>query len=112
VKASKASIGRSVDQPDPKIRFYLFLGPDEAQSRALAARLLTALGAAKFVLAAGTLKSNPGLLVDEAAALSLFGEKRLIWIEPASNDIAEGVEGLLAAESVENAVAAIAGALP
>ena len=112
MKTSKASIGRSVDQPDPKIRFYLFLGPDEAQSRALAARLLTALGAAKFVLAAGTLKSNPGLLVDEAAALSLFGEKRLIWIEPASNDIAEGVEGLLAAESVENAVAAIAGALP
>jgi DNA polymerase-3 subunit delta len=112
VKASKASIGRSVAQPDPKIRFYLFLGPDEAQSRALAARLLTALGAAKFVLAAGALKSNPGLLVDEAAALSLFGEKRLIWIEPASNDIAEGVEGLLAAESVENAVAAIAGALP
>jgi DNA polymerase-3 subunit delta len=112
VKASKASIGRSVDQPDPKIRFYLFLGPDEAQSRALAARLLTALGAAKFAKAAGALKSNPGLLVDEAAALSLFGEKRLIWIEPASNDIAEGVDALLAAESVENAVAAIAGALP
>jgi DNA polymerase-3 subunit delta len=112
VKASKASIGRSVDQPDPKIRFYLFLGPDEAQSRALAARLLGALGAAKFVLPAGALKANPGLLVDEAAALSLFGEKRLVWIEPAGNDIVEAVETLLAAESVENAVAAIAGALP
>jgi DNA polymerase-3 subunit delta len=112
VKASKASIGRSVDQPDPKIRFYLFLGPDEAQSRALAARLLGALGAAKFVLPAGALKANPCLLVDEAAALSLFGEKRLVWIEPAGNDIVEAVETLLAAESVENAVAAIAGALP
>jgi DNA polymerase-3 subunit delta len=52
VKASKSSIGRSVDQPDPKIRFYLFLGPDEGQSRALAARLLQALGAAKFALSA------------------------------------------------------------
>ena len=112
MKASKSSIGRSVDQPDPKIRFYLFLGPDEAQSRALAARLLTGLGAAKFVLAGGAVKGNEALLVDEAAALSLFGEKRLIWVEPASNDIVEAVEALLAADKDENVVAAIAGALP
>jgi DNA polymerase-3 subunit delta len=111
VKASKSLIGRSVDQPDPKIRFYLFLGPDEAQSRALAARLLEALTAQKFVIAAGAVKANPALLVDEAAALSLFGDRRLIWIEPASNDIAEAVEALLCAESVESPVAAIAGVL-
>jgi DNA polymerase III subunit delta len=111
VKASKASIGRSVEQPDSKIRFYLFLGQDEAQSRALAARLLEVLGAAKFALAAGSVKASPGLLVDESAALSLFGEKRLIWIEPASNDIVEAIEALLAAESVESPVVAIAGAL-
>ena len=112
MKASKSSIGRSVDQPDPKVRFYLFLGPDEAQSRALAARVLGALGATKFALPSSTVKSNPSLLVDEAAALSLFGERRLIWIEPATNDIAEAAEALLAAESVESPVAAIAGALP
>ncbi len=111
MKATKASIGRLVDQPDPKIRFYLFLGPDEAQSRALAARLLGALGAAKSALSGGSLKSNPALLPDEAAALSLFGERRLIWIEPAGNDILEAVESLLAAPKVENAVAAIAGVL-
>jgi DNA polymerase-3 subunit delta len=112
VKASKASIGRSVDQPDPKIRFYLFLGPDEAQSRALGARLLGALGAAKFVLTGAAVKGNAALLVDEASALSLFGEKRLIWIEPAGNDVVEAVEALLAAEKIENPVAAIAGQLP
>jgi DNA polymerase III subunit delta len=112
VKASKSTIGRAVDQPDPKIRFYLFLGPDEAQSRALAARLLEALGAAKFVLAAGAVRASPAVLADEAAALSLFGEKRLIWIEPAGGELAEPVEALLAAESVESPVAAIAGALP
>jgi len=112
VKASKSTIGRAVDQPDPKIRFYLFLGPDEAQSRALAARLLEALGAAKFVLAAGAVRASPAVLADEAAALSLFGEKRLIWIEPAGNEIAETVEALLAAESVESPVVAIASALP
>ena len=112
MKASKSSVGRSVDQPDPKVRFYLFLGPDEAQSRALAARLLQALGAAKFVVTAGQLKENPSLLVDEAASLSLFGERRLIWIEPAVNDIVEAVEALLSAGEIENPVVAIAGALP
>ncbi|HEY4070341.1 MAG TPA: DNA polymerase III subunit delta [Sphingomicrobium sp.] len=111
MKASKSSIGRSVDQPDPKVRFYLFLGPDEAQSRGLAARLLTALGAAKSLLGAAALKTNIGLLVDEAASLSLFGERRLIWIEPAGNEIAEAVEALLGAETVESPVAAIASAL-
>jgi DNA polymerase-3 subunit delta len=112
VKASKASIGRSVDQPDSKIRFYLFLGPDEAQSRALATRLLEALSAQKSVFAGAAVKANPSLLADEAAALSLFGDRRLIWIEPAGNEIVEGLQALLSAESVESPVAAIAGALP
>jgi len=112
VKASKSSVGRTVDQPDPKVRFYLFLGQDEAQSRALAARLLEALGAQKFIVAAAAVKANPGLLADEAAALSLFGERRLIWVEPAGSDLVEGVEALLAAEAVESPVVAIAGALP
>jgi DNA polymerase-3 subunit delta len=57
-------------------------------------------------------KSNPSLLADEAAALSLFGERRLIWVEPAGVEVLEGVEALFSAEAVESAVAAIAGALP
>lgn len=111
MKAQKSSIARCVDEPDAKIRFYLFSGQDEAQSRGLAGRLLAALGATRFALSAADVKGNPALLVDEAAALSLFGERRLVWIEPATNDIAEGVEGLLAAPSVESPVVAIAGPL-
>lgn len=112
MKAAKGNIARAVEQPDPKIRFYLFLGEDQAQSRGLAGRLVEALGSEKFALSASELKGQPGLLADEAAALSLFGERRLIWIEPASNDILEAVETLLAAERVESPVVAIAGALP
>jgi DNA polymerase-3 subunit delta len=112
VKASKGSIGGAVDRPDSKIRFYLLLGPDEAQSRALAARLLAASEAAKFAVSAADVKSNPALLADEAAALSLFGERRLIWIEPAGAEILEGAEALLTAPSVESPVVAVAGALP
>jgi DNA polymerase-3 subunit delta len=111
MKLAKGSVGRAVDQPDPSIRFYLFCGPDESQSRSLAGRLLTALGAVKAAVSSGEVKSNPGLLADEAAALSLFGEKRLLWIEPTGNEIAEGVEALLAAPSVESPVVAIAGTL-
>jgi len=112
VKASKANIGRLVDQAGADIRFYLFHGPDEAQSRALATRLLEGLGAAKTVLAASAVKSDPASLADEAGAMSLFGGKRAIWIEPATKDIEEGVATLLEAAAVENVVVAIAGTLP
>jgi DNA polymerase-3 subunit delta len=111
VKASKASIGRAVDQPTEAIRLYLFHGPDEAQSRALATRLLEALGATKTLLPSGAVKSDPASLVDEASAMSLFGGKRLVWIEPATKDIEEGVTALLEAPAVESSVVAIAGAL-
>jgi DNA polymerase-3 subunit delta len=111
VKASKASIGRAVDQPDPNVCLFLFYGPDEAQSRALGARLLEGLGATKFVVAAGAVKSDPASLADEAAAMSLFGGKRALWIEPAGDEIAAGVEALLETGSVESPVIAIGGAL-
>jgi len=111
VKASKASVGRSVDQPNPAIRFYLFHGQDESQSRGLAARLLEALGATKFAITAGSVKSDPASLADEAGAISMFGDKRLIWIEPASKDIEDGVAALFEAPAIESPVVAIAGSL-
>ena len=111
MKASKASVRRSVDQPDPRTRFYLFYGPDESQARALGARLAAALGASKLAVSGAEIKSNPGLLAAEASAMSLFGERRAIWIEPAGDDIAEGVEGLLQAGGIESPAIAIGGAL-
>lgn len=111
MKVSKQSVARSIDQPDPAVRFYLLHGPDDGQSRALGARLLEALGAEKVIIAAGAVKSDPALIASEAAAISLFGGRRLIWIEPASEDIAEGVRALLEIEATESAVVAIAGAL-
>jgi DNA polymerase-3 subunit delta len=112
VKPSKQSINRAVDQPNPELRFYLFYGLDEGQSRALAGRLLEALGATKFLMTAGSIKSDPASLVDEASALSLFGGKRAIWIEPATKDIEEAVAALLDGPAPENPVIAIAGSLP
>jgi len=111
VKASKPSIARAVDQPNPQVRFYLFHGPDEAQSRGLGQRLVEALGASKFTVGAGAVKSDPALLADEAGAMSLFGGVHVIWIEPAGDDIAAGVEALLESPSSESPVVAIAGPL-
>jgi DNA polymerase-3 subunit delta len=111
VKANKGTIFRAVDQPDPSTRFYLFHGADEANSRALAARLAAGLGAEKAMLTGSAIRSDPALLADEAGAMSLFGGKRLIWIEPAGDEIAPAVEALLAAGAAESPVAAIAGTL-
>ena len=111
MNVSKQAIGRTVDQPGAQVRFYLFHGPDTAQSRALGQRLVQALGATRSLIAAGAVKSDPASLADEASAMSLFGGARVIWIEPAGEDIFAGVEALLDAPSTESPVVAIAGAL-
>lgn len=111
MNVSKQAIGRAVDQPSVQIRFYLLHGPDTAQSRALGQRLVQALAATKSLVSSGGVKSDPASLADEAGALSLFGGARVIWIEPAGEEILAGVEALLEAPSIESPVVAIAGAL-
>ncbi|MEO7277150.1 MAG: DNA polymerase III subunit delta [Sphingomicrobium sp.] len=111
MKASKTSIAGSVDKPEQRIRFYLLYGPDNAQSRALAARLADSLGASRFLVAGGSVKADPASLADEAGAMNLFGGKRLIWIEPATDEVADGVRALLDLHAAESPVVAVAGAL-
>ena len=111
MKIATAQAARAVDSPDTSIRFYLFYGPDEAGSRHLATRLLGALGAEKFAISGAAIKADPAVLADEASAMSLFGGPRAIWIEPAGEEIADGVTSVLDGASVESPVIAIAGAL-
>ena len=111
MKSVKGSIDRSVDQPDPKVRFYLFHGPDEAQSSALGGRLAKALNAAKHSAAAASLRGDPALLADEAGAIDMFGGAKVIWIQPAGEEIVTAVEALLDAPAAESPVVAVAGRL-
>jgi len=111
MKVAKGSIARLVDQPDGKLRFYLFHGPDQAQSRALGTRLVQALGADRFIVISNSIRSDPAALADEAGALALFGGKRVIWVEPAGEEVGDGVAALLGAPTPESPVVAIAGAL-
>ena len=111
MKIAPAQAARAVDKPDPAVRFYLFYGPDDAGSRHLATRLIGALGAEKFAISAAAIKADPAVLADEASAMALFGGPRAIWIEPAGEEIADGVASVLDGASVESPVIAIAGAL-
>ncbi len=112
MKAVKASLNAALDRPASSIRFYLFYGPDEAGSRALAMRLLKGLGnAEKFIVVGSAVKSDPASLADEAGAMALFGGARAIWIEPAGEEIFDGVSALLGMTASESAVVAVAGAL-
>ena len=111
MKSVKGSIDRSVDQPDPKIRFYLFHGPDEAQSSALGDRLAAALKATKHSVASGSLRGDPALLADEAGAIDMFGGAKVIWVQPAAEEIVSAVEALMDAPAAESPAIAIAGRL-
>jgi DNA polymerase III subunit delta len=111
VKSAKSSIGRSVDQPDPQIRFYLFHGTDESQSSALGDRIVAALKATKHPVASASLRSDPALLADEAGAIDMFGGAKVIWLQPAGEESVAAVEALLDAPATESPVVAIAGKL-
>ena len=111
MKSARGRLGQSLDRPDPGVRFYLFYGPDESQSRAFAERLLRGLEAEKVGVSAHLAKSDPAIIADEASAIGLFGGKRAIWVEPAGDEIVDAVQALLQAPAAESAVIAIAGAL-
>lgn len=111
MKPGKGNIGRAVDSPDPRHRLFLLFGPDNAQARALGDRLVEALGASRFLISGATIKGDPAVLPDEAGALSLFGGKRVVWVEPAGEDIAEGIAALFEGPPPESPVVAIAGDL-
>ena len=109
MKPPPARLTHALDSADPAIRLYLFHGSDEAGARALAARLGAALGpdAERIDLASAALKADPARLADEAAAIALFGGRRWIRLDPATDEAAEAVAALLEAPAAGNPVAAI-----
>ena len=111
MKAAKGNIGQAVDDPDPRIRFYLFHGADEAEASALGDRLVAARKATKHSLAGSSLRGDPALLADEAGAIDMFGGAKVLWIQPAGEEMGSAVEALLDAPACESPVVAIAGRL-
>jgi DNA polymerase III subunit delta len=112
VKANRAQIDKALKAP-AGTRFFLFYGPDEAGSRALARSLAAAMGAEaeRVDLSGAELKGDPARLADEAASISLFGGARYIIVEPAGDETLAAVEALLEAPAAGNPVALVAGPL-
>lgn len=107
MRRGAANPAAALDQPDPAIRFYLFSGSDQSGSRLLAERLLKSLAAEKVAAPGAQLKADPGWLAGEATTISMFGGRRLLWIEPAGEDIVPALSAFLALPQVEAPALAI-----
>ena len=112
MKANRPQVERALARP-ADTRLFLFHGPDEAGSRALARRLGEAMGAdaERVDFRGAELRDDPARLADEAASISLFGGARWILVEQAGDESVPAVEALLEAPAAGNPVAIVAGAL-
>lgn len=112
MKADRAKIERGLKAPG-ETRLFLLYGPDEAGSRGLVKVLAEAMGdgAERIDLTGAELRADPARLADEAAAISMFGDKRWILVEQAGDEVLGAVEALLEAAAAGNPVVIVAGAL-
>lgn len=112
MKANRQQVERALLSPE-STRCFLFYGPDEAGSRALAAKLSVSAGpdAERVSLNGADLRADPARLPDEAGAISLFGGARYIVIENAGDEVVSAVEALLEAPGGCSPVAIVAAAL-
>jgi DNA polymerase III subunit delta len=112
MKSNLGEISRALDAPPDHIRLFLIYGPDEAGARALTKRLERAMGAGaeRIDLDNATLKTDPARLADEAASISLFGDKRWIRIAPAGDECLTAIQALLEAATAGNPVIALSSA--
>lgn len=113
MKASRGQIEKTLDAAGSDIRFFLLYGPDEAGSLALARRLERAMGqqAERIDLDGATLREDPARLADEAASISLFGDRRWVRVNAMGDESAPALGALLDAPAAGNPAIAVAGAL-
>jgi DNA polymerase III subunit delta len=111
--ADSAAARAALDTPAATLRLVLLHGPDESGSAALVARFAKAMGetAERIDLDGAEVARDPALLADEAAAFSMFGDKRWIRVQPAGEEVLPAVNALLEAPQTGNPVLVIAGKL-
>jgi len=110
MKASANQLRQAIDKETFQYRLVLLHGPDEAGARDWAMRLGRRLGdgVERVDIEGPALRSDPGRLTDEAASMSLFGERRYILVTHAGEECAEAAALLLALPEVANSVVMIA----
>lgn len=111
MKSVRADKGYAPDRLGPDVRLILFHGADEAASADLASKFAAHFGGDVMSLAPATLKEDPGRLADEAAAVSMFGDRRVIRADGVGDESVEAVGLLLAVPAAGNPVVLTAGTL-
>ncbi len=113
LRADNQAALKALDTPVATVRLYLLYGPDEAGSEALSARFAKAMGdgAERIDLDGPTLRSDPARLSDEAASISMFGDRRWIRVQSAGDESLPAVTALLEASATGDPVVMIAGNL-
>lgn len=111
MKSVRADKGYAPDRIGADIRLTLFHGADEAASADLAAKLVAHMGSEVTAFAPAQIKEDPGRLADEAAAVSMFGDRRVIRVDGAGEESVEAVSLLLGSPAAGNPVVMTAGAL-
>jgi DNA polymerase-3 subunit delta len=106
----RSFIGAITARPD--IRLFFIFGLDESAVADIAGQMAAQLGGAERIdIDSDRIKNDPALLADEAAALSLFGDKRYVRLNFRREEGLAAVENLLALEGDANPVIATAGNL-
>jgi DNA polymerase-3 subunit delta len=117
MKVQPAQADAFCNRPDPKIGLVLLHGPDQGLVAERRRRLIQAVldkPDDPFRLAelpADRVVQGPGLLVEEAQAMSLVGGRRVVLVRQATDALAKAVDALLAMGGHEALVVVEAGEL-
>ena len=97
MKATQKNFAANAAKAVREARIFYFCGPDESGSSDAAATIARLLGEAeKIDLAGADLRKDPARLADEARSVSLFGDKRVINVRCAGDEVFDAVEALIA----------------
>ena len=117
MKLSAGRIEGFLADPDPAVTAVLIFGRDHGLVRERAERLTRAVLGAEAdpfsiaELSAASLKDDPARLLDEAAALSFTGGRRVVRLGEATDSATGTIEALLSSGTVEAQVVIEAGDL-
>ena len=107
MKIAAGKVEPFLRRPDPKTPVVLIYGPDEGLVRERAALLIKSVlddpgdPFRLSDLAADQIRSDPGLLADEARALCLMGGRRVVRVRQAADGLRAAVTTLLALETID-----------
>ena len=97
MKATQKNFAANAAKAVREARIFYFCGPDESGSSDAAATIARLLGEAeKIDLAGADLRKDAARLADEARSVSLFGDKRVINVRCAGDEVFDAVEALIA----------------